>query len=501
MTLPEPVFPPARPSSPATLVAALAASVVLAAVGVGWSNAASATDIRDPATTMSAYSPDDFVDEARALPAEMLTSVERDLTLSGSEYLAQAEASREGVDVVAALEGSGIEVLGSRMDGTELVVNIADDADRPAVAAAGATVEVGEPEAVDLSGIEFVPAFDVNGGDGYGWSSADGTSRQCSIGLTGHRVSDGRPVALTAGHCVAGMTSISGPVRQLVQGSPGRGGNLGQAIGSPGASRFGGGFDGGLVTLDGAGVTPRSNVLTWGGGAGAPRSTAALAVTDVGATIVGANLCKSGSRTGWTCGVVRAVDRSVNVGGSIVNSILATTCIQPGDSGGPALVGSTAVGVNSSTSSAACGTPDYVSAFFPMVSAAGAASVQSQFGAVWEPAVTLSAPTISAMTVRANGAPGLLQGSIPRPSTRSTVAVFVDGAATPALTVPASAGAWTVDLAELATSGVASGTHRLTVVSRLGSWSRSGGTDATIGLTRSPTRITEALIPAEFVER
>ena len=136
-----------------------------------------------------------------------------------------------------------------------------------------------------------------------------------------------------------------------------------------------------------------------------------------------------------------------------------------------------------------------------MVSAAGAASVQSQFGAVWEPAVTLAAPTVSSMTVPADGTPGVLQGTITRPSPRSTVAVFVDGAATPVLTVPAATGAWTLDLTRLASSGVTSGPHRITVIARPGAWSRSAGTDATIGFTRSPARITEALIPADFVQR
>lgn len=460
--------------------------------------AASDSPAGDP-TVMETHRPSEFVDDAAGLPAGLGDAVERDLDLTAAEYLASAAAASDALAVLDSLDAAGVGVIGSRLSGTQLVVNVASPEDADAVADAGATAELSEPETVDLSGIEFVPAVDVAGGDGYAWSSTDGSSRQCSIGLTGYRVSDGRQVALTAGHCVGGMSTITGAVRALVQTAPGDGGSFGSAIGSPGAARFGGGFDGGLITLDAAGVAARGTVLTWGGGAGAPRSSAAIPVTDVSAAIVGANLCKSGSRTGWTCGTVRAVDQSVNVGGNLVNSIIATTCIQPGDSGGPALIGSAAVGVNSSTSSAACGTSSYFSAFFPMVSTAGAASVQSQFGAVWEPAVTLSAPSITTMTVPADGTPNVLSGTLP--AAASAVTVFVDGAATPSLTMSAAGGSWSVDLSRLTASGVASGSHRVTVVAQRGNWSRSTGTDATIGFGGSPAKVTEALIPPVFVQR
>lgn len=492
--------PSTPPAEAATASGSAASHGAASQSGASPSTAPQGAAPGDP-TVMEDHPVEDFADAAAGLPAGLDEALRRDLGTDPATYLAGAAAAADAVDVLAFLDSDGVDIDGSRLSGTTLVVNVASQEDADAVARAGATAEYGAPAPLDISGIDFVPAFDVDGGDGYAWTSTDGTSRQCSIGFSGRRVSDGRAVAVTAGHCVGGMTTISGPVRQLVQTAPGNGGSFGQPIGTPGATRFGGGFDGGLITLDAAGVTSRGSVLTWGGGTGSSRSSAAIPVTRVSAAIVGANLCKSGSRTGWTCGVVRAVDQSVNVGGSTVNSILATTCLQPGDSGGPALIGGTAVGINSSTSSAGCGTANYISAFFPMVSTAGAASIESQFGGAWEPSITLSAPAISSMTVPADGTPGALTGTVTSASPQTSVAVFVDGAGTPALTVPAASGAWTLDLTRLAASGVASGTHRITVVTQRGAWSRSAGTDATIGFGGSPSRVTEALIPPVFVQR
>ena len=108
----------------------------------------------------------------------------------------------------------------------------------------------------------------------------------------------------------------------------------------------------------------------------------------------GDTLCKSGSTTGWTCGIVEAVDQSIPVSGKDVNTIVATTCLIPGDSGGGAVIGTDAAGIDSGSdfpSSATeasedgtpgaypCGNPNseptnpddpgYQSVFFPMVSA------------------------------------------------------------------------------------------------------------------------------------
>ncbi|MEY2847512.1 MAG: hypothetical protein RI885_177 [Actinomycetota bacterium] len=453
----------------------------------------------DTPGVMDRFAAQDFAAEAGAVPDALAEALRRDLDLSVTEYLAEAAAAADAVDVVAALTADGVDVAGARLDGTALVVDVASAADRAAVESAGAVV--GESTDLDLTGVVFTPALDVDGGEGYVWSTSSGGASQCSLGFTGRRISDGRAVAATAGHCVEGMSTISGGIRQFVQSAPGSSGTFGSVIGSPGSGAFGGGMDGGLVTLDGPSVQARSSVLTWGGGAGAPRSSATLPVLRQSAAIVGASLCKSGSRTGWTCGTVRAVDTTVRVGSVDVNSIIATTCIQPGDSGGAALIGQSAVGINSSTSSAACGASDYVSAFFPMISAAGKGSMASRFGSVWEPSFAVTAPTIDLLQTPSDTSAGILGGSVDSPSTASTVRVYVDGASTPVATVAATSGRWSLDLQTLLSAGVGSGGHTISVAAFVGTWSGSARTDTTVEFGGSPPRLSAALLPAVAVTR
>ncbi len=62
---------------------------------------------------------------------------------------------------------------------------------------------------------------------------------------------------------------------------------------------------------------------------------------------VGSSVCRSGSTTGYRCGVIEARDQTVNYGGGDVVSGLTRTsaCAEPGDSGGAYVSGSQAQGV------------------------------------------------------------------------------------------------------------------------------------------------------------
>lgn len=489
--------------------ASLLAAGAVVAIGIGavapWSDitaSASGTSqstVGDDASTYDSadYDAADFAAEAGALPSGLATALDRDLDLTPAEYLARSAAASDAVDVVTALENSGIDIAGSRLEGTELVVNVSSAADVEAVEEAGAVAEIGAPPAIDTSDLVFSPALDVTGGEGYSWSTSAG-SYQCSIGFPGYRLSDGQPMAVTAGHCTNGMAGISGSIRQLAQSAPGTSGTRGAAIGSPlsGASAFGGGYDGGLIQLA-PGVTPAASVLTWGGGAGAPRASAPLPVTGMGAAIVGATLCKSGSRTGWTCGSVRAVDYTLNVGGNTVNSILASTCLQPGDSGGAGMIGQIAVGINSSTSNLACGTSGYISGFFPMVSAGGRASVQAQFGSMWEPAFTVSAAQLTSMTAASDGAISTISGTVAGASSTTRVAVFADSSTTPLLTMSASSGSWSVAVSSLVSAGLGSGDQVLRFVATTGARSSAPATESRVSVVGG--RIVAALLPSAVV--
>ena len=432
---------------------------------------AAPTETAPSPVAMGDYAETEFTDAATALPDELVSALKGDLGVSGATYLAEAAAATDAVDVVESLAEAGVDVVGSEIDGTTLVVNVADPSDVAAVEAAGAVAEVGAPVPVDLTGIEFFSAADIFGGEAIAWQVGDSVGR-CSVGFSGFGAGGQQQLA-TAGHCVAGMGGISGQVEAITQTAPNAGASASSPIGLPvaGSQAFGAGYDSGLVAATAAGFVGYPAVATWGGGGGAPRSSAALPVQSVSAAIVGATLCKSGSTTGWTCGTVRAIDsvQTVDDQGTPydVNSILATTCVMSGDSGGSALIGQSAVGIASASSDAPCGSGSYLSTFFPMVSPTGA-SVMARYAGAWEPAVTVSTPVVSGASGGTASAPGTVTGTLGAASAGSTVSLYIDGSPTAAASATAAPGTWILPLPALG-----EGAHSYTVVARWGSWSTS----------------------------
>ena len=357
----------------------------------------SIADSPDPSATverMLEYSPEDFVSEANALPAELVGAVNRDLEVSGEQYLAEAAAATQAPEVVGSLSEAGVDVLGSRMEGTELIVNVADAADKVIVTSAGATAELGEPVPFTLGDADLsfaAEAPSIYGGQGYYYETAGGSlAFQCSIGFNGYSLSGAKEL-LTAGHCTANASST---VWSLKTSQANVQGDRDAQLGSPvsGSTQVGtGGYDIGRISVPASVNTPAS-VLTWGNGAGAPLASTPVAITGQAAATVGAPVCKSGSTSGWTCGTVEAVDYDADVDGSIVNSIVTDACTRPGDSGGPLVMGSTAVGVTSWSvvgppDGVSCGDPNYIAGAFPMNSAAGKASVSAKYGSSWTLAI------------------------------------------------------------------------------------------------------------------
>ena len=432
---------------------------------------------------MKSYPVASFTAQAAQLPSGMTEAIRRDLGVSAAQYLARSAAAIDAVTVVERLKDAGVKVLGSRLTGTTLVVNVTANADTSAVTRAGAVAVVGKPRIFDLSKVKFTVAAapDLLSGSGYVFATNATPAQygQCSLGFNGFDFSSGTAEFATAGHCVGEMDASS-PISALVQASPGSNGALGNVIGTaiPASAQFGSGYDSGLVAVARDTAAPVPSAVTWGGGTGSPTSSAPLPITSVSSAIVGGDLCKSGSRTGWTCGSVEAVDQSVSVGGTIVNSLIATTCVLPGDSGGSALVGQSAVGITSSTSNAAACDANSYSAFFPMISDAGAASVTAKYASSWEPQVTVAAPIVNSATGGSSAAPGTIRGTLSTPSPSSNVRVYLDGSSTPAVTVSASSGSWTAQLPTLTT-----GSHSYAVVATWGKWSQSPATAATGSFT------------------
>ncbi len=452
--------------------AALAVAVLLGLGAFATPLAAAAEDDpQAPLEEMTEFSPEDFVAEAAELPLDLVEALDSDVDLTPEEFLAQGAAAAQAVEVVDSLESSGVDVLGSRMEGTELVVNVPTEADATTVESTGATAEIGEP-APGWDATAYTPEFaaDLYGGQGWVWD--DGTYiYQCSVGFTGRLISSGANQFATAGHCTDEM---SAPASIWNQSVPGQAGTRGATIGSvvAGVTHFNTGDDGDVGRVSSAGVTQKSSTLTWGGSNGAPLSSTPVALSGYTAPIVGSTLCKSGSRTGWACGPIVDIDDLVDVGGVDVLSVVAKLCVLPGDSGGAGIVGKRAVGITSwTTTPSACSSSSSYAGFFQMVSPGGGVSVTSLY-TDWEMIATVSAPSITSISTSGGNATAI-NGKVANAGRNYKVDVYLDGSSSIFATanVNASSGNWSVNV-----SGVPAGLHTFTAVARFGKWSKSSAT-------------------------
>ncbi len=69
-------------------------------------------------------------------------------------------------------------------------------------------------------------------------------------------------------------------------------------------------------------------------------------ITNAANPVVGQSICHVGRTTGYRCGTVQAVNVTINYGGGTVYGLFRSTiCSEPGDTGGPAFSGGTAIGI------------------------------------------------------------------------------------------------------------------------------------------------------------
>ncbi|MET7903932.1 S1 family peptidase [Streptomyces sp. NPDC005355] len=197
-----------------------------------------------------------------------------------------------------------------------VVVQSAEPAEASAfVAASGA-----DPDVVRVveSAERPRPLEDLRGGEAY---YINGTVR-CSIGFS--VAQDARGGFVTAGHCGpagAATTGFNRVDQGVVQGST-----------------FPGNDYAWVATNDG--WTPRPWVI-------GPDSTN-VTVTGSQQAPVGSSVCRSGSTTGWHCGIIQQHDTSVQYPQGTVSGMTRTSaCAEPGDSGGSFISGSEAQGVTS----------------------------------------------------------------------------------------------------------------------------------------------------------
>jgi len=428
-----------------------------------------------PAPHFHHFTASDFSAQASKLSAALVAAVHRDLGETGAQYLARAAAATSSVDVVKRLKARGVHVLGSHLTGTTLTINVASSADAAAVTAAGATAALGAPTPFDSSDRVLraaVSTVNILGGSGI-WFEDSTFFYKCSVGFNGSDITSGNPQLLTAGHCFSEAGPLATPVRALEWTTPDQSETepqTGAVIGAPVSPSvaFDNGDDHALVAETGSTITESDKVSTWGG--------AAVSVVGESAAVVGADLCKSGARTGWTCGTVLAVDEHVGVQADDltshdVNSVIATTCVLPGDSGGSAMTGNFAVGVTSaSTYSSACSETGQFSAFYTMVSSDGDTSVASSL-TQWELGVELSTPVVTSIT--SGGAVALggsIAGTLANSSTDDHVCLYVDSlSTTPSCGDVAGDGSWSTALPD----GTSVGSHSYFVQATYGQHSKS----------------------------
>ena len=150
-------------------------------------------------------------------------------------------------------------------------------------------------------------AVDLFGGQRYNFASGG----YCSVGFNA-RNSAGTRYFVTAGHCGGVGTTVL-----LTTGA-----TLGTFDGSVFPSR-----DWAVVRITNSSVVQRGRVVNYSGGS--------VLVSGSTPASVGASICRSGARTGYRCGAVRATNVTVNYSAGAVTGLTETTaCIGQGDSGG-----------------------------------------------------------------------------------------------------------------------------------------------------------------------
>ncbi|WP_431046788.1 S1 family peptidase [Streptomyces sp. P1-3] len=155
----------------------------------------------------------------------------------------------------------------------------------------------------------------------------------CSVGY-GAKAADGTRYLVTAGHCIENLPELAYQGERFAKGE-----NTRFALGKDSV-------DMGIARLD-AEDSVGTTVDTYGNGD-------AHAVKGSERAPVGADLCKAGQTTGWTCGTVSAYNVSVtytdeNGGPDTVVTGLgsSTVCTEGGDSGGAYISGDQAQGMTS----------------------------------------------------------------------------------------------------------------------------------------------------------
>ncbi|SDU27935.1 Ig-like domain-containing protein [Jiangella alkaliphila] len=480
----------------------LVASAVVSG-GVFASSAAAQADEQIP-VTVPTFAADDFIELAAQLPATLREAIERDLGVAPEQYLANAERARAASDAATVLRDRGVDVLGASIDGQDVTINVASESDAAAVEASGASVVVGPLDALNTER-EVQPARDHKGGYGYAYqiSEPDETGAfdlsRCSVGFSGYDP-DGNSRYLTAGHC--GVSEETGeqftyPVHHIELDAPiwgtedwaseFPGPELGEFV--PGSFHYGEEHDGGLVDVTGADWTGVPQVAGWGGGSGAP-DDASVTIRGPIDAVAGAQACKSGATSGWTCGDILVPVQSTPVGEQNVTGFIFNACMLGGDSGGSIVVGNYALGVNSGSTHdgrTECDSwnpaqsPDTGDADFSIgySLATGQYNALTLLGGEWELAVAVATPVVASPEDGGETGPRpTFTGTVEGARSTHKVRLVIDGEQTYEGTVTDD-GAFSAAV----TDELVPGEHTYEITASYGNFSRSAAAEGTFTST------------------
>ncbi|MFE6814762.1 S1 family peptidase [Streptomyces sp. NPDC057675] len=164
---------------------------------------------------------------------------------------------------------------------------------------------------IESPGGELQPAFNVRGGDRLDYPGSQG----CSLGFNA-RDAWGFDYVITAGHC----------------GSSANWTTYGSALGSTATMSYPGNDYQTIVNLYPWNNAPTAQVWNYSSGVG-------LTVKGSSYALTGRTLCKSGWKTGFTCGQVLEHNASYDLGGGWVGGLVKhSACVEAGDSGGSNIV-------------------------------------------------------------------------------------------------------------------------------------------------------------------
>ncbi|WP_116951310.1 S1 family peptidase [Jiangella endophytica] len=411
----------------------------LVSTGVVISSTAASAEEETVTGTLQTFAAEAFAPQADELPTGLVEAIQRDLGLSAEEYLANAAAAKVAADVSAQLVDAGVNINATVIDGQDVTLYVEAEADVAAAEAVGAKVEIGAPEERDYSDYDFEPKVDHKGGYGFfTQANPDGSGYRCSVGFSGY-TPDGADRYLTAGHCgVDGSTyeQLSGPVFHLpLEGpigppqTPQPPLNVGDELGAitDGSMHFGPDFDNydaGLVDITNSDFEGVPQVAGWGGGEGNPDANSVTVHGTIDA-VVGAEACKSGSTSGWTCGQIQSAEESVTFNtGETVTGFIFDACMLGGDSGGSIVVGNYALGVNSGSNFGPdCSTGDFGIGF---AVSGGQYNALDVLGNQWELNVAVNTPAVTSPEGE-SGESVTFEGSVEGATTDHRVTVSVDG--------------------------------------------------------------------------